>query len=58
MDSKKVMISCNLSSVQNNLIVSKTIALWEPYILRRVHQLDKMFFGHFKYAARHFMTSK
>ena len=33
-------------------------ALWGPYILRRVDQLDKMFFGHFKYAARHFMTSK
>ena len=33
-------------------------SLWEPYILRRVDQLDTMFFGHFKYAARHFMTSK
>ena len=33
-------------------------ALWEPYILRRVDQLDTMVFGHFKYAARHFMTSK
>ena len=32
--------------------------LWEPYILRRVDQLDTMVFGHFKYAARHFMTSK
>ena len=27
-------------------------------ILRRVDQLDTMVFGHFKYAARHFMTSK
>ena len=35
-----------------------SIALWEPYILRRVDQLDTMVFGHFKYAARHFMTSK
>ena len=34
------------------------MALWEPYILRRVDQLDTMVFGHFKYAARHFMTSK
>ena len=32
--------------------------LSEPYILRRDDQLDTMFFGHFKYAARHFMTSK
>ena len=33
-------------------------ALWEPYLVGRVDQLDTMFFGHFKYAVRHFMTSK
>ena len=45
----------------NSLVISTGsdgVALWEPYILRRVDQLGTMAFGHFKYAARHFMTSK